>query len=67
MKTVPKCQSVFGHHFQARYDTSGAKGLPPKMDTSIGALEYFRDVTYVRDVCVRCGETIERNDGGRAQ
>ncbi len=54
---------VFGHNFQPRYDTSEAR-VPPNLNSMKGNIpamfEKFRAITYVRDVCERCGETIER-------
>jgi hypothetical protein len=53
----------FGHKFEGRYDQepshliAGAKVEGPRLSEVIDA---FRKRTYVRDVCVRCGETIER-------
>lgn len=59
-----KCISPFGHKFEARYDEE-----PPKMDFSGGrSADWERLIramtkrTYVRDVCVRCGMTIERGE-----
>lgn len=55
---------LFGsHRFEARYDLS-----PPDlsqfseiMRMSVGFAEKLRRKTYVRDVCTKCGKTIERN------
>jgi hypothetical protein len=55
--------SWFGRHkFEARYDIG-----PPdlsrfvKIDrASEGFFEALKPKTYVRDVCVKCGKTIER-------
>lgn len=63
MTDCPRLGKWFGCRFQPRFDKS-----EPKIDHSFqytgsaGAerLEQFRQVTYVRDVCVRCGKTIER-------
>jgi len=53
---------LFGSHkFEPRYDLGPAdlsafvefKGTP-------SALESMRKKTYIRDVCVKCGKTIER-------
>lgn len=55
---------IFRCKFEPRYDLSAAKlpgyGEVKTHDKSF--LEAFRDKTYVRDVCVRCGRTIERDD-----
>lgn len=64
--TVPKCTSWLGHRFVGRYSTSGA---PPgsldglKIDglQAIKAtVDALRSTTYERDVCVRCGATVEK-------
>lgn len=52
------------HRFEARYDRG-----PCKLNKFEGHLterrlefvEKYRQITYVRDVCVRCGAVIERN------
>jgi hypothetical protein len=50
------------HQFEPRYDES-APDLT-RFDSfkmaDARALEFLRAKTYVRDVCVRCGKTIER-------
>ena len=52
------------HKFQPRYDLSEPK-IPWEQlaEISIGpsAVDRLRVKTYVRDVCVRCGEVIERD------
>lgn len=52
-----------GHKFEARYSKTAAHDVPKL--TGRGrledVLEPFRDVTYERDICIRCGHTIERN------
>lgn len=65
MSDLPKCKSWLGHKFAARY-SAGAAVLPPNLKVSIAVdslasiYERFRPVTYERDVCVRCGATVER-------
>lgn len=52
-----------GCQFEARYDKSEPKvGIAVEYKGLAGGefLERFRQVTYVRDVCVRCGKAIER-------
>lgn len=50
-------------YFEPRYDLSPAQ-LPDSTGRGVTAvgpvLERFRQKTYVRDVCIRCGATIER-------
>lgn len=65
-----KCNGLFGvHRFEARFDLSA--GDPAKVSPDMTLLawgsnlprivESTRVKTYVRDVCVKCGATIERN------
>ena len=53
---------VHGHRFEGRHDHVS----PGFMDrvTRIRGNEIPKDRIYVRDVCVRCGATIERNQDG---
>ena len=62
------CQrkTVFGQpacRFEARYDR-GAPAVPGMNVSDPSAVpaivESFKSQTYVRDVCIRCGRTIER-------
>lgn len=48
------------HRFEPRYDTKMPAGMESIKATSSAYLEAVKDKTYVRDVCVRCGETVER-------
>ncbi len=57
------------HRFEARYDTHASAPTLTKMSfesaTPQEAVELVnaskaKTITYVRDVCVRCGKTIER-------
>ncbi len=59
-----------GHHkYEARYDESFPPGFPEgKKLQSSGLVETVSDMiqamkvrTYVRDVCVRCGDVVERD------
>lgn len=60
---MEKCTSWFGHKFVARYDI-GEPDL--SMFTSLktrdmsGFVESMKPKTYVHDVCVRCGQIVER-------
>lgn len=50
-----------GCRFEPRYDKSAADLSASKIDVQgRGAIEALRHITYVRDVCIRCGRTIER-------
>jgi hypothetical protein len=54
------------HRYEPRYDKSAAQhpasfemeAFP--VDGLVGFMETLRSVTYIRDVCVRCGHVIER-------
>ncbi|KKM72783.1 hypothetical protein LCGC14_1417080 [marine sediment metagenome] len=53
------------HKFEARYDKAPAdlSAFKKLKGDDVGpVLEKLRHVTYVRDVCVLCGETVERPD-----
>ncbi len=53
-----------GCHFAPRYDLGPADVSRFTSLSGAGAgsfLEKLRKQTYVRDVCVRCGKTIERH------
>lgn len=56
--------SWFGSHkFEPRYDLSPADVSSFKNISGMGSgafLERLRSKTYVRDVCTKCGKTIER-------
>lgn len=62
MKLFKRCKDGV-HKFEGRHDKSEAKipwdGLK-SIEMSPRAMNNLRRITYVRDVCVRCGETIER-------
>lgn len=55
---------LFGSHkFEARYDLSAADLSPFQSIHGLFAARFaqaMRSKTYVRDVCVKCGRTIER-------
>lgn len=62
------CESApwltFGHKFEARYDLDPPPGMKlngaASEEGAVRILEAATKRTYVRDVCVRCGMTIER-------
>jgi hypothetical protein len=63
--TDHRCQnSWFGSHkFEARYDLGPADLAAFQSISGIGTgqfMERLRAKTYVRDVCTKCGKTIER-------
>lgn len=49
------------HKFEPRYDTSKAdlSGLNVT-ECSVGFADKFRTITYVKDVCIRCGKEVKR-------
>jgi len=51
---------IGGCQFEARYDLSAVE-LPAchEVKMTLTMAEKFRSKTYVRDVCIRCGKTIE--------
>lgn len=61
MGEIPKCTSWLGHKFSPRYSKGpsifGGKYTGGNADV---IAEKYRPVTYERDICVRCGVTIER-------
>jgi hypothetical protein len=64
----PRAGKLFGCKFGPRYDTGAPTiGYKPSMvdnSTDIArVLNASKVVTYVRDVCERCGKTIERVSG----
>jgi hypothetical protein len=57
----PRAGKWFGCNFEPRYDLSPADCSQfGRIRGSVDALEPLRAKTYVRDVCTRCGRTIER-------
>ena len=61
-KRCPRFGKWFGCKFEPRYD----KGIPDlaqftNVERITGdALEAFRPVTYIHDICIRCGKTVLR-------
>lgn len=56
---------LFRCKWEGRYDTR----FPPNLESMKGGgashIEALKERIYVRDICVRCGRTIERkNDNG---
>lgn len=54
------------HRFEARYDKSPAEFQVENLSGSgiawATVLEKLQQVTYVHDICVRCGKTIFRTN-----
>lgn len=61
---VPKCTSWLGHRYEARYSKTPSTGWPKFNAEGKGMAELILDatrtVTYERDICIRCGHTIEK-------
>ncbi len=51
------------HRFEARYDKGPCEASSdgPMTNRRLEVVEKYRRVTYVREVCVRCGKVIERS------
>lgn len=65
MTNCPRAGKLFGCRFRSRYDLGPATpNFRPTGDCSEHLIEAMlrlsRPQTYVRDVCERCGKTIER-------
>lgn len=61
---TPKCTSLRGHKFEARYDRR-LGNIPPTFKgygDAAEILEKFREVIYVHDICVRCGAVVKRGE-----
>lgn len=62
----PKCTSIFGHKFEARFSYQNPAMIKfferaTQIDRLTGDfVEDCRDVTYERDICVRCGHVVEK-------
>ena len=65
---------IFGHKFEARYSVEQSEGIWPFTEGALGSdilmtnpdnvnmvMEKTRSnkQTYIKDVCARCGETLE--------
>lgn len=60
---MSKCQgSWFGRHkFEPRYDRTLPKDLAEGgFEGTRSTIEAVKDQIYVRDICVRCSETVEK-------
>lgn len=59
-----KCISILGHKYKARYHREVDPAIIRHCDglttQAVGRLcGSFEKITYVRDVCIRCGDTVE--------
>lgn len=65
---MQRCSSIWGHKFMPRYDkkpTNEVLGPLMAVVAKINLSEYLAhemavSQTYVQDVCVKCGATVER-------
>ena len=55
-----KCTSWLGHKFEARYDSEFPDQHSKMSNVTAGMLHALRKQTYVKDICVRCGEVVKR-------
>lgn len=54
---------IGGCKFQARYDAKLPSALQAiSVTLPIEAIYAMKDRVYIRDVCTRCGKTIERDE-----
>ncbi len=58
---------IYGHKYEARYDSQPASG---DFELDEATLEAFKAIaayntvkTYVQDICVRCGDVVKRDQG----
>jgi len=71
-----RCTTLFGHHrFEGRFDEAPNRSADHVIDRLLEGMKHgaipsdviTRDLlivrTYVRDICIICGDTIERNHG----
>jgi len=56
-----KCEKK-GHKYKPRYDKKFPHGLTNIRGYDDGTINALKEIIYVRDICVRCGETVERKD-----
>lgn len=55
-------QWIGGCKFEGRYDQVIPKGFIRHMTEFEGSVKSLTVPVYVRDICVRCGRTVERGD-----
>ena len=62
-------KTIFGRpacRFEPRYDRTSPEAMPKvSLSDPFGlpaVIESFKSQTYIRDVCIRCGRTIERQE-----
>lgn len=62
--TVPKCTSIWGHKFEARYSYAAPAitklGEVWDAEATVQVLNALAAKDYQHDVCVRCGHVVER-------
>lgn len=72
MSGTPKCTSWRGHKFEGRYSSEPkGEGWPAFNAQGTAAIEGWVRLTtkqtYERDICVRCGATVEKNSAPTAE
>lgn len=66
MTDIPKCTHWLGHKFEGRYSKTPARQATENelfwssVFDQLAIAETHRAVTYERDICVRCGVTVEK-------
>lgn len=63
MECVGLIGKVFGHKYEARYDSSDAHETNLSgcsVDEAVQFLEATKSHTYVCDICERCGDIIHK-------
>lgn len=66
LQEFTNCSSMFGHKYEARYDTKESDSELASRVIKIGSLSdrsmiILTQTTYIHDICIRCGHTIKRN------
>lgn len=61
--SVPKCTSWRGHKFEGRYSLGSPtlrKADSGRASEVVPIIEASKPKTYERDICIRCGVTVEK-------
>lgn len=72
MSDIPKCTSIWGHKFEARYSTSRPHITADQLFWVGGylrgaeVLEASKTRVYQHDICVRCGHVVERKSAEKS-
>lgn len=70
MAETPKCTSIWGHKFEARYSFSAPAitkmGEVWDAEATVKVLNALSAKTYEHDICTRCGFVVERKTPAKA-